>query len=92
MRGTLAFLLVIEAHRPTTYGPMYSMSYPTYDKLLYYVVHMPWLAYYHVLQWFGSGRVHDIEYVGPWVVDLWASMTNRKAYVPRIVWPSRTLN
>ena len=50
MRGTLAFLLVIEAHRPTTYGPMYSMSYPTYDKPLYYVVHMPWLAYYHVLR------------------------------------------
>ena len=41
----------------------------------------------------GLARVgYDIEYVGPWVVGLWASMTNRKAYVPRIVGPSRTLN
>ena len=41
----------------------------------------------------GLARVgYDIEYVGPWVVGLWASMTNRKANVPRIVGPSRTLN
>ena len=32
----------------------------------------------------GLGRVgYDIEYLGPRVVGLWASMTNRKAYVPR---------
>ena len=34
----------------------------------------------------GLGRLgYDIEYLGPRVVDLWASMTNRKAYVPRTV-------
>ena len=31
--------------------------------------------------WVGCG--YDIEYLGPRVVGLWASMTNRKAYVPR---------
>ena len=34
----------------------------------------------------GLGRVgYDIEYLGPRVVGLWASMANRKAYVPRMV-------